>query len=363
MNNYIISLIIFIISLFFIPANTFGGTEKFGIITRNERWTAENSPYIISDDLLIAKNARVTITPGVQILVGKPISFEHGIEQIDNLDSFTVSIKVKGALKCVGRTDNRIIFSSQYGKLKQSQWYGLIIDSDRDDEIEIAFCDIGNTCNALTINQGSPLIRNCIFGFNNVGIFSKGESSPKVYNCIIAHNFTTGIRIQKANPSIVNNIIALNKGNGIWSDKLSQVRIEYNCIFGNTDSNLSGCNPELGVIKRVNKNKDSTDFAHNLYVNPIFAGSPADSAAVEYDITLQTDKSRVKDTTIAKVFQDTLTDSTATKWIARDYKRYSLSKYSPCINAGNPKKQFKDMDGSRNDMGIFGGQEFVDFSK
>ena len=360
MNKFINFLII---CLFIIHTNTFGDTEKFGIITRNERWTAENSPYIISDDLLIAENARVTITPGVQILVGKPLSFEHGIEQFDNLDSFTVSIKVRGALKCVGRTDNRIIFSSQSGKLKQSQWYGIILDSKREDETEIAFCDIADACNALTINRGSHMIRNCIFEFNNVGICCKGESSSKIYNCIIAHNVTTGIRIQKANPSIVNNLIVFNSGNGLWSDNLSQVEIEYNCIFGNTDENFSGCNPELGIIKQVNKNKDSTDFAHNLYSNPVFAGSPADSTALEHDVTLQTDKSRVKDTTIAKIFQETLTDSSAIKWMAKNYTRYSLSKYSPCINAGNPKKQFKDMDGSRNDMGIFGGQEFVDFSK
>ncbi|MFC1476597.1 right-handed parallel beta-helix repeat-containing protein [Fibrobacterota bacterium] len=356
-------LILFLSFIILLSANTFSATEKFGIISKNERWTAENSPYIISDDILISENARVTITPGVQILVGRPISFKSGIEQIDHLDSFTVSIKVKGALKCVGRTENRIIFSSQSGNLKRCQWYGILFDSERDDETEIAFCDIGNACNALTVKQGSPLIRNCIFEHNNVGVYCNGGSSVKLYNCIIAHNLTTGVRIQKANPSIVNNIIAFNKGNGIWSDNFSHVEIEYNCISDNVDGNLQGCNPDLGVIKRVNKNKDSTDFAYNLHFNPIFAGSPADSEAVEKDVTLQTDKSRVKDTTIAKIFHDTLTDSTATKWIARNYKRYSLSKYSPCIDAGNPKKQFKDMDGSRNDMGIFGGQEFVDFSK
>ena len=161
----------------------------------------------------------------------------------------------------------------------------------------------------------------------------------------------------------MNNIIAFNSTNGIWSDKISHAVIEFNCIYGNSDGNLLYCNPELGVLNRRNKNKDSTDFAHNLYQDPVFAGSPADSQAVEDDVSLPTDKSRVKDTTIAKVLYDTLTDSTATKWIARDYKRYSLSKYSPCVNAGKKGKQFNDMDGSRNDMGIFGGQEFVDFSK
>lgn len=363
MIKYILNITASFIVILICSTSIWSATEKFGVIDRNERWTAENSPYIIVDDLLITANARLVITPGVHILVGKPLSYSSDIHQVDRLDSFTVSIQVQGALKCVGRTDNRITFSAQYANPKQCQWYGIVINTERDDETEIAFCDIGDACNGLTIRQGSPLIRNSIFEFNNVGIVCTGESSPMIYNCIIAYNFTTGVRIQKANPTILNSIIVSNRSDGIWSDQISYITLEYNCIFGNADGNLSGCNPELGIITRVNKNKDSTDFAYNLYVDPIFAGSPADSQAVEYDVSLKTDKSRIKDTTLAKSLHDTLTDSTAIKWMSRSYKRYSLSPYSPCINAGKRGKQFNDIDGSRNNMGIFGGQEFVEFSK
>ncbi len=353
-------------SLFFLILLIFGSysaTEKYGIIKRNERWNADESPFIISDDLYISENARVYITPGVQILVGKPVSFQDGIPQRDHLDSFSVSITVKGALKCVGRTNNRIIFSSRYPDTRKIQWYGIIIDTERSDETEFAFVDINNAGNALTVDRGVPLIRNCIIEFNNVGIICHGKSQPRIYNCIIANNFTAGIRIHEANPIILNNIIVFNKNNGIWADNVSLAVIEYNCFYGNTDGDLLNCNPELGIIKKVNKNKDSTDFAHNLFTDPVFAGSPADSQAVEQDVSLQTDKSRIKDTTIAKVLYDTLTDSTAVKWIAREYERFSLSSYSPCIDAGKPGKKFNDIDGSRNDIGVFGGQEFVDFSK
>ncbi len=362
MNKHVI-VNIFIITVLINSAAIWSATEKYGIISKNERWSAEHSPYIISDDILVTENARIVITPGVQVFIGKPLSFKSGINQKNHLDSFTVSIKIKGALKCVGRSDNRIVFSSQTKHSNQCQWYGIIINSIRDDEIEFAFCDIGNACNAISIEQGSPLIRNCILESNSVGIQCSNESYPRIFNSLLAYNSTTGIHIQKSNPIILNNIIVFNRGNGIWSDNFSRVTIEYNCIFGNTDGNLVGCNPELGCVKKRNKNKDSTDFAHNLFTDPIFAGSPADSLAVEQDVSLKTDKSRIKDTTVAKILYDTLSDSTATKWINRDYTRFSLSKYSPCINAGKPGKQFNDVDGSKNDMGIFGGQEFVDFTK
>jgi parallel beta-helix repeat protein len=361
MNKIVLLIVLSLLCITTAP-QVHAATEKFGIISKNERWTAENSPYLITDDLLITENARVVVTPGVQIIVGKPISFVSGIPQRDYSDSFSISIKIQGAMKCVGRTDNRIIFSTRLSSVKQGEWYGLVITSKRDDEIEFAFCDFNGAYNALIIEQGAPLIRNCIIEFNNVGIQCIGESRPFIINCNIIHNFTTGIFIQKSNPLIMNNIIVSNKINGIWSDKVSQTTIEYNCFFNNPDGNIKGSNPELGILKRYSKkSKDSTDFAYNLFKDPVFAGTQADSMAIEHDVSLPTDRSHMKDTTLAKLLHDTLTDSTAAKWISRNYTRYALSPYSPCINAGKPGKEYNDMDGSRNDMGILGGQEFVDF--
>ena len=34
---------------------------------------------------------------------------------------------------------------------------------------------------------------------------------------------------------------------------------------------------------------------------------------------------------------------------------YSLQSGSPCIDAGNPSSEYNDTDGSRNDMGAYGG--------
>lgn len=363
MVNYLYRIAIFSVLLILYANVILGETEKYGIIKRSERWTAEESPYIISDDLLISDDARLVINPGVQILVGKPVSLKSEIKQQDHLDSFTVSIKVRGAFKCVGRMDNRITFSSQYTESNECQWYGIVINPRYEGDIEIAFTDIANACNGMTISKGSPIVRNCVFEFNNVGISCRSMVRPKIYNSNFIYNTTSGIHTQNANPEIFNCIIAFNRNNGVWSDEVSFINLKYNCIFGNPGGNLVGCNPELGIIKRVNKNKDSTDFAFNMVADPIFAGSAADSLAVETDVTLKTDKSRIKDTSLAKIIHDTLTDSSAIKKISRNYKRFTLSSYSPCINAGNPGKKFNDIDGSKNDIGIFGGQEFVDFNK
>jgi len=36
---------------------------------------------------------------------------------------------------------------------------------------------------------------------------------------------------------------------------------------------------------------------------------------------------------------------------------YHLRSSSPCIDAGNPDPQYNDLDGTRNDMGVYGGTE------
>jgi hypothetical protein len=38
-----------------------------------------------------------------------------------------------------------------------------------------------------------------------------------------------------------------------------------------------------------------------------------------------------------------------------DYVDFELLATSPCLNAGHPDSQYKDKDGSRNDIGAYGG--------
>ena len=42
-----------------------------------------------------------------------------------------------------------------------------------------------------------------------------------------------------------------------------------------------------------------------------------------------------------------------------NYIDFTLKADSPCINAGPPDSQYNDRDGSRNDIGMFGGHNFI----
>jgi hypothetical protein len=193
-----------------------------------------------------------------------------------------------------------------------------------------------------------------------VGVVCGEKGNARVYNCVISNNFTTGIKMMNANPTFFGNIVAFNKNNGLWCDGVSRITFQYNCLWGNADGDFLECDPELGVaVKGGKKDKVPLDESHNVLANPIFAGSQYDSMAVEKDLSLPTDKSRITDTSLAKVLYKSLADSLAAKKRKSSYPRFSLSKYSPCIDAGNPAGQFKDADGTRNDIGIYGGKEFL----
>jgi hypothetical protein len=342
------------------------GEEYVGShISKDTRWNADEGPYILDRDLVIDKGASLTISPGVKIIIKKPKVYDT-ITQYDATDSALVSIKVKGALNCVGQEDRRITFVTANQQSNSYGWYGIVFDNAPENFTEIAFADIANAYRGISVKESSPVIRNLILEYNHIGIYCSTNGNARIYNCVITRNFVSGIHVREANPHIANCIIAFNKNNGVLCDGLSVINFEYNCVYGNTDGNFLDCNPELENLLSTNKkNKNQTDYAHNIYVNPIFTGSIADSLAEEKDISLPTEKFKIKDTTLANVYYSDK-DSIHSTAIShkKDPGKYSLSPYSPCINTGLPDAEFKNTNGSQNTMGIWGGpQFFVDKDK
>jgi parallel beta-helix repeat protein len=164
-------------------------------------------------------------------------------------------------------------------------------------------------------NSGAaPEIANNRFEGNDFGVVTWNGSNPSVHNNVVEHNTFEGIDIS-SDPTVINNTIAFNATGiddgggygpvvmdnivtnnsryGVYAVGL-QPQLTYNDAWGN-DTNYRNCTPGIG--------SDSADPA----------------------------------------FVDTAT---------RDFH---LQPGSPCINAGNPAAQYNDPDGTRNDMGAYGG--------
>jgi hypothetical protein len=334
-------------------------TRVGGILYGENHWGAESGPYIVESDIVVDRFAHLTILPGTTVVIDTGRGKDTTIKQIDALDSTGIAIKVEGTLLCAGKKNKRISFApgdSTGGKLG---WYGIVIYKANGRSSELAYTDVSGAYNGVTIYECRPLLKNSVFERNNIGINCLKNGSALIYNCICTDNVTAGIRVQKASPHVANSIIAFNRNNGLWCDNSSSVSFDYNCVFGNGDGDFFNCDPQLGINVCLNKNKDSADYAGNLHYDPLFAGSRADSIAFVRDtkpsaIHAKTDKINTAKTTNDTTFMD----SSFINYRAKKMPRYFLSRYSPCINAGNPAASFKDADGSQNDIGVFGGPEF-----
>lgn len=334
---------------------SYGETVVSGIINQNTWWTKDKSPYVITNDLVISQNARLLIDPGVEILIEKPLAIPKDIVQLSSSDTFSVTIRVLGALQCKGKPDSPIIFRGRYISKgdEYTHWDGIILNSSRSNEISLSHTYIHNAVTGLSIRKGTPLIRNFLAERNNIGIKAESSSSPRIVNALFTDNFFSGIRIEKANPEIYNSIFYENRNIAIYSDRVSKITIQ-NCGFFKNSKSFAGCSPEFGVPKKINKNNDSTDIFGNLKLDPMFAGSLAEEIEIKKKLKdLHGSTIKSPDAKLVKAI------SSPTKY--SESRKYYLSKHSPYIDAGHSAARFKEPDGSLPDLGIWGGPEFLQF--
>lgn len=150
-------------------------------------------------------------------------------------------------------------------------------------------------------------ISNCIIaGSGSNGIQFSTDSSCSVTNCTIAFNGSSGLYFSDpdAQNNIRNSIIAFNGQYGIRATESygnTNPDCEYSDIYGNPSGDLS----------------DVDDVIGNIFENPLFV----DQEVGDY---------RIQSTTL-------------------------------CIDAGNPSITYIDPDGTRNDMGAYGGPDASSF--
>jgi parallel beta-helix repeat protein len=186
----------------------------------------------------------------------------------------------------------------------------------------------GNTADGITINE---YIAASVIGFtitsDHDGISLKANSTCIIRNNCIVSNGRDGIRFAgaSAEASIINNVIYKNNNNGIYSygDYNAKPYIHNNIISENGD---------YGLLLHL---AASTISHNNVYLNTTgnyIHCSPGTGDISEYP-----------------------------RFFNPDIGRFELISNSLCINAGRPGSADIDPDGSRNDMGAYGGTYCASF--
>jgi len=265
-----------------------------------------NSPYLVTDDIIIDTLQTLDIEPGVTIHF-----------------SDSTKLTVYGTLSAQGTKENLIIFSAQ-----TDLWKGIrIIDSNQSsifkfsiiEKVQLSYED-STELGALEINNSNVTIKNCIIrdneAVNGAGI-SLIESQAEITNNIFKDNY------------------ALVHGAGLLSFQ-SQSNITNNTFYNNYCVN---CGSAISVLIPV-----FDSIQNNIFYNN-FAQGTCDQFYYSIQDTLNY---------LMQYNFDALTNPDP-KFLDTEVLR--LSDDSPCKNAGNPNASFNDSNGTRNDQGAYGGPD------
>jgi hypothetical protein len=321
-----------------------------GVLDSGGRWDVAHSPYIVDRTLVVPHGQSLVIGPGTRIVISRLMPHR------DDASGNGIALIVEGSLVCAGSGEARIRFVPADNDGGNIGWQGIEL-RDGPGVKEIAFTDITGAASGITVSGCRPSIRAAIIERNGVGVDCRRLGSAIIRNCILTGNFVAAIRVTDANPVVENSLIGNNPGSGLWGDGTSVVTCAFNCIYANADGNYLDCEPALGRMAARNANGDSVDKMGNLACDPAFAGTEGDSLAGARFRAAKVDtwgKIRRK---IGEVSELVVYGSIPARAPSKEAGRFSLSPYSPCRHAGDPAAEFRNWDGSRNDMGIYGGSQ------
>jgi hypothetical protein len=242
-------------------------TQVNGIITQNTTWTKANSPYTLTDNVLVSNGVTLTIQAGVTV----------------NLNGN--KIEVNGTIQAIGNNANPIAFNSgqiafiQYSAgWSETSGAGSIINyaalgasvSIIESSPMISNSNISSVGVIVGISGGSPIIsNNKITSFQYSDQYGRSQQSyagiqlSENTNAIITGNVITGtydqacIVVNDGSPIIQRNLIQY--GNGLYFGAMST--LSNPTIQNNT---FSFCRE---AILSATGSSGSTSLLYNNFVN------------------------------------------------------------------------------------------------
>ncbi len=210
----------------------------------------------------------------------------------------------------------------------------------------------------IRINGGNLVISNNLVTNNLNGIRITGASSTIIRKNIITLNgrndnayLNYGIISLNSTPLITNNIISSTSGVGVyigWEDS-SGTRFINNTVVHNDDSGI-WCYRSSPVIK-------NNIFAFNVSgISASHGGTPQISYNDVFGNTWR-DYDSQSDGVASPGTGDISADPQLIPPPSNFARGYYLGAASPCIDAGDPNPLYNDIDGTRNDMGAYGGPD------
>ncbi len=296
-------------------------------------WHAENT-YNITGDVNIAEGDELIINPGVELQFATDMQF------------------VINGLLLADASSTRgepIVFSSE------TSWNGIRFFDTLEDNL-LVNCEISDaSVSAIKVEGDSKVdIIGCkIFENNSSAIEIIGSDNVLISQNIIANNTnsgnTAGIICNTSSVEITNNVIVNNTGQwGAFNlSNGSNAIITNNTIANNLSTNNNGTTPYLMFLMN-----SVPVITNSIIIDSGEIYFPQSTPIITYSCVTGGFAGE------GNIDEDPLFVA-PTEGDGTDYNGLIASWWlqvgSPCIDAGNPDAMYNDADGTRNDMGAYGG--------
>lgn len=195
-------------------------TNISGGIFTNTTLKLSNSPYIVTNDLVVFPNIILTIEPGVELRFEK-----------------NKYLEVRGNLVAIGTSANRIVFTSNAASPTNSDWTGIKISNSLGGKASFEYCDFKyakTSNNSDCCFSGGPIYyKNSRFLNNYTAIAGYTGYKIKIENCEFSNNY---IGVTQADKQIINSTFTNNKYGVYQSERID---IE-NSVFTNNETAING---------------------------------------------------------------------------------------------------------------------------
>ena len=146
------------------PADDFGNTTTqtatsfygltlvtSGALSANTTWTAANSPYLLTGDVIVPQGKTLTIEPGVEIRI-KAITDD--LSSGDDVNR--IEIRVEGQLSAKGTAQDSIRFVSNAQIPAAGDWYGIVSYGSYSGKVTLKYCRLNNYVKGISVTgEGS----------------------------------------------------------------------------------------------------------------------------------------------------------------------------------------------------------------
>jgi hypothetical protein len=272
MKSFIFTLILFIVGTS--QAQTVVG----GGIYANTTWTAANSPYLLTQSLVIFPGKTLTIEPGTIVRVTADQSFNTGNY---------IYLEVRGTLNAIGTASNPITFTSTILG-NESNWLGIRIKGSQGGLVQMDHfkltnsfyglhndivepgvtynfngCEFKNNQYAIQFNA-DMVYSNCLFEGNGVGQAAQiSYGSMSATNCEFLNNFCSFTWSNNIN---VSNCTFTGNGNNI----IGSPGTITDCIFNNNTNAITEANSNTILNCSFENNEIGIDASGSMNINNCF---------------------------------------------------------------------------------------------